>query len=105
MVDKFEVLDEINKECKRFNAQGTRLKIRPDDGDTDPITHFESCVNALFDGVLNNVNDMVGVVIQNELLKIIKKINPEDSVLDPKIGYPQRLYGVYLKRVHTERQD
>jgi hypothetical protein len=34
----------------------------------DPITHFESCVNALFEYALKDIedSDMVGVVIQNE---------------------------------------
>jgi hypothetical protein len=53
-----------------------RLLTPPDDDDddddseviTDPITHFESFADALFEYALRNVEDtdVVGVVIQNE---------------------------------------
>jgi hypothetical protein len=69
----FEVLDGVNRQYRRFNAQGTQLKVRllppPDDEVIpDPITHFESCVDALFEYALKNVEDtdMVGFFIQNE---------------------------------------
>ena len=74
MADTFEVLDEVNRQYRRFSAQGTQFTVRllppPDDDDSqiDPITHFESSMNALFDYALRNVDDsdMVGLVIQNE---------------------------------------
>jgi hypothetical protein len=88
MEGKFEVLDEVNRQYRRFKAQGTQLKVRllhpPDDdgGDNkviiDPITHFESCVYALFEFTLKiSKTDMVGIVIQNEnMRKTLRKINP-----------------------------
>jgi hypothetical protein len=53
MEGKFEVLDEVNRQYRRFNAPGTQFKLRlltpPDDDDNEvitvPISHFESCVN------------------------------------------------------------
>jgi hypothetical protein len=73
MDGKFEVLDEVIRQYRRFNAQGTQLNVRflppPDDEIiTDSITHFESCVDALFGYVLENIEDadMVGLVIQDE---------------------------------------
>jgi hypothetical protein len=72
MEAKSEVLDEVNRQYMRFNAQGTELKVSllppPNEGTPDPITHFESSVNALFGYALENIEDtdMVGLVIQNE---------------------------------------
>jgi hypothetical protein len=80
MADTFEVLNEVNRQYQRFNAQGTQLTIRllppPDDSNIDPITHFESSMNALFNYTLRNVDDsdMVGVVIQNENTQTDKPI-------------------------------
>jgi hypothetical protein len=43
-----------------------------DEASIDPITHFEACVNALFEYALRNIDDgdMVGLVI----MKITKKL-------------------------------
>jgi hypothetical protein len=62
MEGKFEILDEVNRQYRRFNAEETQLKVRlltpppdDDDGVTNPITHFETSMNALFDYALRNV--------------------------------------------------
>jgi hypothetical protein len=89
MEGKFEVHNEVNRQYRRFNAQGTQLKLRllhpPDYHDSevisDPITHFESCVNALFGFALQyiEVSDMVAIVIHNEN-------NDENNQKDKSIG-------------------
>jgi hypothetical protein len=79
---EWEILDEVSREYRRFNARGTQLKVRllppPDDEcNIDPITHFETCVNALFDYALKNIEDadMVGLSIVNENTEENKKIS------------------------------
>jgi hypothetical protein len=75
MEGKFDILDEVKRQYERFKAQGTQLRVRllspPDDGSEvipDPITHFETRADALFEFPLKNIedSDMVGIVIQNE---------------------------------------
>jgi hypothetical protein len=89
MADTFEVLDEVNRQYQRFNAQGTQLTVRllppPDDSNIDPITHFESSMNARFNYILRNVDgsDMVGLVIQNESTE-------EKTQTDKPIGFSFR---------------
>jgi hypothetical protein len=74
--DKFEIIEEADREYQRFKAVGTQLKVRllpppslddDDDGQT-PMTHFETSMNALFDYALHNVadTDMVGLDIHHE---------------------------------------
>jgi hypothetical protein len=74
MEDKFEIIDEVVKQYRKFNTEGTQLKVRllppPDDDETvtNSVTHFETSMNALFDYALRNVaeNDMVGLAIYHE---------------------------------------
>jgi hypothetical protein len=72
MEDKFEIIDEVVRQYRKFNAEGTLLKVRllppPDETVTNPVTHFETSMNALFDYALRNVDgrDMFGLVIHHE---------------------------------------
>jgi hypothetical protein len=68
MSEKFEFLDEVSREYRRFNTRGTQLKVGllppPDDeGTIDPVTHFDTFVNELFEYALQNIEDadMVGL--------------------------------------------
>jgi hypothetical protein len=64
MEDKFEIIDEISSQYRRFNADGTQLKLRllpppspTSDNDeiiTNPVTHFET------DFALRNVAECHG---------------------------------------------
>jgi hypothetical protein len=53
MEDKFEIIEEVVMQYRRFNAEGTQLKVRllppPDDDKTvtNPVTHFETSMNAV----------------------------------------------------------
>ena len=72
MSQYFEVLDEINREYRRFNTTGRQIRVRlnpPTDPDTNPMDHFLASVNDLFEHVLQDVGDanMVGVAIHNEV--------------------------------------
>jgi hypothetical protein len=72
MEDPFEIIDEVVRQYRKFNAEGTQLKVRPlpppDETVTNPVTHFETSMNALFDYVLRSVDgsDMVGLLIYHE---------------------------------------
>jgi hypothetical protein len=87
--DKFEVLDEVNRQYRLFNAQGTQLKIRllspADDINTEHITHFQSSVNAMLERALRNVDacDMVGLIIHSE--------NSENVQITKPTGFSFRL--------------
>ena len=72
MSQYFEVLDEINREYRRFNTIGRQIRVRlnpPTDPETNPMDHFLVSVNDLFEHVLQDVGDadMVGVAIHNEV--------------------------------------
>jgi hypothetical protein len=83
MEDKFEILDEVNRQYRRFNAEGTQLKVlllplsSPTDDETviELVTHSETSMNTLFDYALRNVADsvMVGMVVHHE--SKVRKIN------------------------------
>jgi hypothetical protein len=82
MEDKFEIIEEVNRQYQCFNAEGTQVKVRllpppspsPDDDDdddqniTNPVTHFETSMDTLFDYALRNVvySDKVVLVIHDE---------------------------------------
>jgi hypothetical protein len=50
MEDKFEIIEEVVRQYRKFN-RGTQLKIRllppPDATVTNPVTHFETRMNAV----------------------------------------------------------
>ena len=71
---RFTIDEEIRRQYRRFNAEGTELTVRllppPSDGDdTDPITHFQASVTELFRYALRDCqdSDMVGLTIRNEV--------------------------------------
>jgi hypothetical protein len=69
MYEHFEILSEVVREYKLFNATGTKLTVRLKAPiDINPITHFLASVNEMFENALQNVRDgdMVGVPIRNE---------------------------------------
>jgi hypothetical protein len=99
MENKFEIIEEVDREYRRFKAVGTQLKVHllpppsplSDDDDhndqtpIDPMTHYETSMNALFDYALRDVadTDMVGLVIHHE--------NSEGTVhKDKPIGFSFR---------------
>jgi hypothetical protein len=88
MASQYQVLDEVTRQYRRFRAQGTQIKVRlnppPDDSNIDPITHFETCFNALFEYALRHVSDgdMVGLTIHNE--------GTENQQKDKPIGFSFR---------------
>jgi hypothetical protein len=88
MTSQYQVLDEVTRQYRRFKTQGTQLNFRlnppPDDSNIDPITHFESCFNALFEYALRHVSDedMVGLAIHNE--------GTENQQKDKPIGFSFR---------------
>jgi hypothetical protein len=67
----FTIDDEINRQYRRFNTMGTQLTVRllPPSDDTDPVTHFLTSVNDLFEYALRDCSDsdMVGITIRNEV--------------------------------------
>ena len=72
MSQRFEVLNEIRREYRRFNTVGTNLTVRlspPTKPDTNPVDHFLGSVNDLFEHELQDVReaDMVGIAIHNEV--------------------------------------
>jgi len=70
---RFTIDEEVRRQYRRFNAEGTELKVRllpPTDGDdTDPMAHFEASVTELFGYALRDCqdSDMVGLTIRNEV--------------------------------------
>ena len=70
---RFTIDEEVRRQYRRFNAEGTELKVRllpPTDGDdTDPMTHFQASVTELFGYALRDCrdSDMVGLTIRNEV--------------------------------------
>ena len=72
MTQIFEELNEIRREYRRFNTVGTQLTVRlssPTDPDTNPVDHFLTSMNDLFEHALQDVRDadMVGIAIHNEV--------------------------------------
>jgi hypothetical protein len=60
MEDKFEIIEEVVRQYRKFNVGETQLKVRilppPDTNVTNPVTHFETSMNALFNYALRNVD-------------------------------------------------
>jgi hypothetical protein len=60
--------DEINRKYRRFNTVGTQLTVRllPPSDATDPVTHFLTSVNELFEYAPRDCDDsdMVGITIR-----------------------------------------
>ena len=88
MASQYEALDEVTRQYRRFRAQGTQIKVRlnppPADSNIDPITHFETCMNALIKYALRHVSDedLVGLAIHNE--------GTENQQKDKPIGFSFR---------------
>jgi hypothetical protein len=71
MSQKFEILSELTKVYRRFNAEGTQLTVRllPSSLDSNPISNFIASVTDLLEYALRNCSDsdMVGITISNEV--------------------------------------
>jgi hypothetical protein len=67
----FTIDDELNRQYRRFNTDGTQLIVRllPHSDATDHVTHFLASVNDLFAYALRDCydSDMVGITIRNEV--------------------------------------
>jgi hypothetical protein len=68
---RFKIEGENTRQYKRFNAMGTQLTVRlqPPLDEENPVSHFLTSVNALFEHALQSMSDsdMVGITIQNEV--------------------------------------
>jgi len=70
---RFTIEGEINRQYRRFGAEGTQLNVRllpPHEGeDSNPMSHFMASVTDLFEYALRNCDDsdMVGITITNEV--------------------------------------
>jgi len=70
---RFTIDGEINRQYRRFGAEGTQLTVRllpPHEGeDSNPMSHFMASVTDLFEYALRNCDDsdMVGITITNEV--------------------------------------
>ena len=76
MSQRFEVLDEINREYRRYNAIGRQIRVRlnpPTDRDSNPVDHFLDSVKDLFEHVLQDVGDadILGSLFTMRLIKAI----------------------------------
>jgi hypothetical protein len=65
MSQQFEIVSEDRREYRRFNSVGTQLTARlnpPTEPGTNPVNHFPSGMNDLFEHALQGVRDgdMVG---------------------------------------------
>jgi len=71
MARKFQIDGTITRQYRRFNALGTQLteRLLPPSNNVDPVNHFVTSVNDLFEHVLQNVSDsdMVGMTIHNQV--------------------------------------
>ena len=82
---RFTIDEEVRRQYRRFNAQGTELTVRllppPGGDDTNPMTHFQVSVTELFGYALRDCrdSDMVGLTIRNDL-----------NVQDKPIGFSFR---------------
>ena len=76
MARRFEIMDTITRQYRRYNAVGRQLTVRliPPSDNRIPVALFLPSVNDLFEHVLRDVNDsdMVGIRIQNQ-------VNPNDK--------------------------
>jgi len=72
-ISRFHIDSNINREYRRFNAEGSQITVHlqpPIVGDdTNPVSHFLDSVTDLFEYALRNHNDsdMVGITITNEI--------------------------------------
>jgi hypothetical protein len=97
MYRHFNILSKRTKEYRRFNAVGTQLTVRlnpPTDNDTNPMTHFLTSVNELFQYALQNFNDsdMVGITIRNE-------VNQQEKAICFSFRQKDQIYGDVMWRV------
>jgi len=71
MVHRFEIENTITRRYSRFNAIGTQLIVRllPPSNARDPVSHFLTRVNDLFEHALQNLSDtdMLGITIHNRV--------------------------------------
>ena len=70
MARRFEIVREIRRQYRRFNASGTQLTVQLQPlttPDANRIEHFIASVNDLFEHALQDVGDgdMVGIAIHN----------------------------------------
>ena len=78
MARRFQIDGTISRQYRRFNAVGTQITVRllPPSNNVDPVTHFLTGVNDLFEHVLQNVSDsdIVGMTIHNQVNQSDKPI-------------------------------
>ena len=78
MARRYEIDGTITRQYRRFSAVGTQITVRllPPSNNVDPVTHFLTSVNNLFEHVLQNVShsDMVGMTIHNQVNQSDKQI-------------------------------
>jgi hypothetical protein len=90
MVHRFEIEDTITRRYSRFNAIGTQLIVRllPPSNATDPVSHFLTRVNDLFEHALQNLSDtdMLGITIHNRVNQNDKPIGISFRHKDKKSG-------------------
>jgi hypothetical protein len=76
MTQKFEILSELTRVYRRFNAEGTQLIVRllppseeEEKEDSNPMSHFLASVTELFEYALRDRedSDMIGITISNEV--------------------------------------
>jgi len=90
---RFTIVGEINRQYRRFNAEGTQLILRllpPYDGeDSNPMSHFLASVTDLFEYALRycNDSDMVGITIRNEVNVQSQSCFPRQNVAALKHQY------------------
>ena len=93
MAHRFEIDDMIRRQYRWYNVVGTQLTLRllhPLDN-SDPVGYFLASVNDVFEYSLQDVSDMVGITIQNQ---VNQNDRPSASVLGGKISCPEKWYGV-----------
>ena len=90
MARRFEIVDTIRRQYRRYNAVGTQHTVRllPPEDNSDPVVHFIASVNALFEYVLQDVidSDMVGITIQY-------KVNQNDKPIGISFRRKDQLSG------------
>ena len=78
MARRFQIDGTISRQYRRFNAVGKQITVRllPPSNNVDPITHFLTSVNDLYEHVLQNVDDsdMVEMTIHNQVNQSDKPI-------------------------------
>ena len=84
---RFKIKGEITRQYRRFNAVGTLLTVRlqPPLNEGNPVRHFLTSVNDLFEHALQSVSDsdMVEITIQNEVNQNDKAIGISFRRKDP----------------------